>query len=106
LTDPTFHGIYHDKQAHEDDFEEVIERARKARVKKMMVTGSDLEESKKAVELARKYRKYRHEIEVEDSRNLSQPVSATPPLASIHAPPNPSSITQQDPTISSPNSVN
>jgi len=55
LTDPVYSGIYHDKQAHEPDLDAVIKRAVAAGVQKFMVTGSDLEESKKAVELARRY---------------------------------------------------
>jgi len=49
--------VYHDKQAHEADLDAVIARAQAAGVKKFMVTGSDLDESRKAVELAGRYRK-------------------------------------------------
>ena len=50
-----FRGKYHGKQAHEDDLERVIQRARDAGVQRMMVTGSDLQESKNAIELAERY---------------------------------------------------
>lgn len=52
LTDPTYSGIYHGKDVHENDFEDVIRRATGAGVHKLMVTGSSLEESKSAVRLA------------------------------------------------------
>ncbi|KAK5171284.1 uncharacterized protein LTR77_004428 [Saxophila tyrrhenica] len=55
LTDEIFRGVYHGKRAHEDDLQHVVQRALDAGVRKMMVTGSDLEESKKAVELADLY---------------------------------------------------
>ena len=47
-----FRGFYHEKCIHEDDLKHVIERATEVGCCKMMVTGSDLIESKKAVELA------------------------------------------------------
>jgi len=53
LTDPIFRGEYHGKQRHDDDFEDVIQRGLDAGCKKFMVTGSDLEESKHAVEIAK-----------------------------------------------------
>lgn len=55
LGDPIFCGIYHGKQAHEDDLEGVLRRAIDAGCLKLMVTGSDLEESKKAVKMAEKH---------------------------------------------------
>ncbi|KAF2722418.1 Mg-dependent DNase [Polychaeton citri CBS 116435] len=55
LTDPVFRGNYHSKQTHPDDLARVIQRARDAGVKKMMVTGSDLSESRAAVTLAKEY---------------------------------------------------
>lgn len=55
LSDPTFHGVYHGKRAHEDDVEHVLQRAVDAGCVKMMVTGSDLEESKKAIKLAEEH---------------------------------------------------
>ncbi|KAL1597359.1 hypothetical protein SLS59_007388 [Nothophoma quercina] len=53
FTDPIFRGIYHDKQRHDDDFEDIIARALEAGCKKFMVTGSDLAESKHAIQIAK-----------------------------------------------------
>ncbi|MCJ1313313.1 hypothetical protein MMC25_006990 [Agyrium rufum] len=55
LTDPIFRGIYHGKKAHEDDLSDIIQRAVDAGCAKMMVTGSDLSESRKAIDLAKEY---------------------------------------------------
>ena len=55
LTDPTFRGEYYGKRAHEDDTEFVLQRAIEVGCIKFMVTGSDLEESKKAILLAEKH---------------------------------------------------
>lgn len=55
LTDSTFGGEYYGKQHHEDDTEHVIQRAVSLGCSKFMVTGSDLEESKKAILLAERY---------------------------------------------------
>ena len=57
MGDPVFRGVYHGKVVHEDDFEDVLSRARTAGCRKFMVTGSDLIESQRAVELAKDYRK-------------------------------------------------
>ncbi|KAK5130484.1 hypothetical protein LTR08_002006 [Meristemomyces frigidus] len=51
LSDPIFRGVHHGKQAHEDDLQHVIQRALEAGVRKMMVTGSDLTESRNAIKL-------------------------------------------------------
>lgn len=56
LSDPVFRGKYRGKQAHEDDLDDVIQRARDVGCSKFMVTGSDLVESKHAVQVATKYR--------------------------------------------------
>lgn len=56
LGDPVFRGIYHGKRAHDDDLQEVLQRALEVGCQKMMVTGSDLKESIHAAELAEKYR--------------------------------------------------
>lgn len=53
FTDPIFRGIYHDKQRHDDDFEDIMQRALDAGCKKFMVTGSDLEEAKNAIEISK-----------------------------------------------------
>ncbi|KAJ6169494.1 hypothetical protein N7497_002337 [Penicillium chrysogenum] len=55
LSDPVFRGEYHGKQAHEDDLDDVVQRARDVGCSKFMVTGSDLVESKHAVNIASKY---------------------------------------------------
>lgn len=57
FTDPVFHGQYHGTQRHESDFEDVIQRALDAGCKKFMVTGSDLGESKHAIDIAKAHRK-------------------------------------------------
>ncbi|KAI9852869.1 MAG: hypothetical protein M1838_004428 [Thelocarpon superellum] len=55
LTDPTFRGVYHGKRAHEDDLEDVLKRALDVGCTKLMVTGSSLKESQKAVALAQQH---------------------------------------------------
>ena len=52
LTDDVFHGKYHGKQAHENDIQHVLQRAVDAGCIRLMVTGSDLTESQKAIGLA------------------------------------------------------
>ena len=58
LSDPVFRGIYHGKTVHEDDLRDVIQRAVDLGCVKLMVTGSDLEESRKAVEMAGDHRMF------------------------------------------------
>jgi TatD DNase family protein len=58
LGDPVFSGVYHGKRAHEDDLEDVVQRALDIGCEKMMVTGSDLNESTHAIQLAEKFRTY------------------------------------------------
>ncbi|KAG8631469.1 hypothetical protein KVT40_000609 [Elsinoe batatas] len=55
LSDPIYRGVHHGKKAHEDDLKYVIERGVKAGCRKLMITGSDLVESKKAIEIAKEY---------------------------------------------------
>ncbi|KAJ5176303.1 Deoxyribonuclease Tat-D [Penicillium canariense] len=55
LSDPVFRGSYHGKQAHDDDLDDVIQRAKDVGCAKFMVTGSDLVESEAAVQIARSY---------------------------------------------------
>ncbi|THC88835.1 hypothetical protein EYZ11_011719 [Aspergillus tanneri] len=55
LSDPVFRGEYHGKQVHDNDLDDIVQRARDVGCQKFMVTGSDLEESWRAVELAQKY---------------------------------------------------
>ena len=56
LSDPMFRGHYHGKKAHDDDLDDVIQRAKDVGCAKFMVTGSDLVESEAAVQIARDYR--------------------------------------------------
>ncbi|KAL4785750.1 hypothetical protein BJX76DRAFT_323540 [Aspergillus varians] len=55
LSDPVFKGNYHGKQVHDNDLDDIIQRARDVGCQKFMVTGSDLQESKHAIEIAQKY---------------------------------------------------
>ncbi|KAL3468294.1 hypothetical protein BJX64DRAFT_282472 [Aspergillus heterothallicus] len=55
LSDPVFKGNYHGKQVHDDDLDDIVQRAKDVGCRKFMVTGSDLEESKNAIEIAQKY---------------------------------------------------
>ena len=55
LTDDVFCGKYHGKQAHESDLRHVLQRAVDVGCIKMMVTGSDLAESQKAIRLAEEH---------------------------------------------------
>lgn len=55
LTDNIYRGLYHGKKAHDDDLEHVLRRAADVGCVKMMVTGSDLQESKKAVRMAEEH---------------------------------------------------
>lgn len=56
LTDPVYQGVYVGKKIHESDLEHVIHRAINFGCLKMMITGSDLKESRRAVQLAEDYR--------------------------------------------------
>jgi TatD DNase family protein len=58
LTDTMFRGIYRGKSAHQNDFESVITRAKSAGVQKIIATGTDLEESRACIELAKQYPGY------------------------------------------------
>ena len=55
LTDDVYNGKYHGKQAHENDINHVLQRALDIGCGKLMVTGSDLKESRKAIELAEEH---------------------------------------------------
>jgi Tat protein secretion system quality control protein TatD with DNase activity len=53
LTDSMFRGVYRGKSSHADDFAEMITRAKNAGVEKIIATGTDLEESRACIELAK-----------------------------------------------------
>jgi TatD DNase family protein len=50
-----FHGVYHGKRGHEDDLDQVVQRALDIGCSKLMVTGSNVKESGHAIELAQKF---------------------------------------------------
>ena len=52
LLDPMFQGVYNGKQRHESDMQDILERATKAGVQKIMITGTTTEESAQAAEMA------------------------------------------------------
>ncbi|GAA5999054.1 3'-5'-exodeoxyribonuclease [Rhodotorula paludigena] len=56
LGDPVFRGNYHGKQAHSDDFDDILKRAQRAGVGMQLLTGDCLEGSKEVLELAQKHR--------------------------------------------------
>ncbi|KAJ7786140.1 Mg-dependent DNase [Mycena metata] len=53
LTDPVFRGTYYGKKRHEDDMNAVLDRARNAGLKSMIITGTSLAESRGALSLAK-----------------------------------------------------
>ncbi|XP_074642184.1 deoxyribonuclease TATDN1-like [Tubulanus polymorphus] len=53
LTDPVFRGVYHGKKKHEDDLEHVLQRSIDIGMKKMLITGGNLKDSKTALDLAK-----------------------------------------------------
>ncbi|MCJ1283803.1 hypothetical protein MMC26_003134 [Xylographa opegraphella] len=55
LGDPIYRGIHHGKQSHEDDLDAVLQRAVEAGCLKLMVTGSDLVESRNAIKIAEEH---------------------------------------------------
>ncbi|UPK89794.1 hypothetical protein LCI18_000729 [Fusarium solani-melongenae] len=55
LTDPIFRGRYHGKERHPDDLTAVIGRAHEVGCTKLIVTGSDLGNSRDALKLAEDY---------------------------------------------------
>lgn len=51
-----FTGSYHGTQRHPSDLKDVVSRARQVGCEKLIVTGSDLEHSKRALELCEEFR--------------------------------------------------
>ena len=62
LTDPVYRGIYRGTHHHESDLDDVLQRAVDVGCQKFMVTGSNLEESGKAVQLAQERRTYHYKL--------------------------------------------
>ncbi|TDL28189.1 Mg-dependent DNase [Rickenella mellea] len=58
LTDPVFRGIHRGHRKHDNDFDLMLERAIKAGVKSMIITGGSLKESKEALSMARTHNLY------------------------------------------------
>ena len=58
LCSEQFQGIYHDKKYHETDVDEVIERANKMGVKKMLFAAGDFEDTKVSYNLSQKNSNY------------------------------------------------
>ena len=55
LTDPQWSGSYHGKKKHPVDIGNVLSRAKSAGVERILITGTSLEESRVALELAQRY---------------------------------------------------
>ncbi|KAG5660724.1 hypothetical protein KAF25_003330 [Fusarium avenaceum] len=55
LTDPIFRGKYHGKERHPDDLDAIVGRAREVGCTKLIVTGSDIGNSRDALTLAKDY---------------------------------------------------
>jgi len=55
LTDPMYRGEYHGKTRHASDLDQVVDRARLSGVERILITGTSLQETKDALELAKKY---------------------------------------------------
>ncbi|KAL5534003.1 hypothetical protein ACEPAG_463 [Sanghuangporus baumii] len=58
LTDAVFRGVYHGRKKHDDDFDLMLQRAKTAGVKSMIITGGSLSESQEALKVAEKYGLY------------------------------------------------
>lgn len=50
-----FKGTYHGRTKHPSDIDAVVKRARARGVEKILITGTSLQESQDALELAKKY---------------------------------------------------
>ncbi|XP_045157569.2 deoxyribonuclease TATDN1-like [Mercenaria mercenaria] len=55
LTDPVFRGVYRGKRHHEDDFLDMLKRAKDVGMEKIMVTAGCLKDAKEAVELVQQH---------------------------------------------------
>ncbi|KAL7692312.1 putative TatD family, metal-dependent hydrolase [Plasmopara halstedii] len=55
LTDPVYTGLYRGKHKHESDLTHVLTRAKTFGVDKIIITGGNLEESRKALQLAKAF---------------------------------------------------
>ncbi|KAI5308551.1 TatD DNase [Ascosphaera atra] len=64
LGDPIFTGVYHSKKAHDDDLEDIIQRALDVGCEKLMLTGSDLKESQHVVDMAKAHRKFNPAVSI------------------------------------------
>lgn len=53
LTDPMYQGIYHGSPKHEPDLDRVLERSWSNNIDRIIITAGNVEESKKALEVAR-----------------------------------------------------
>lgn len=55
LTDPMFQGVYHGKKRHAPDLDAVVRRAKDSGVERILITGTSLSESRRALDLAKRY---------------------------------------------------
>ena len=55
MTDAMYQGEYHGSKKHEPDLDSVLERAWKNDLDKMMITVGNLDDSAKALEIAKKH---------------------------------------------------
>lgn len=53
LTDPAYQGIYHGFQKHQPDLDKVLERSWDNNISKIIITGGNIEDCKKALEIAK-----------------------------------------------------
>lgn len=53
LTDPMYQGIYHESQKHQPDLDKVLKRSWENNLSKIIITAGSVNESRKALEIAR-----------------------------------------------------
>lgn len=53
LTDSVYQGIYHGSQKHQPDLDKVLERSWNNNLSKIIITAGSVEDSKKALEIAK-----------------------------------------------------